>query len=262
MVREALHKHLGFSQDFRYRGSEPGRLENFSDAVFALAITLLLISTSPPANFEQIKRFLFDLVPFVMCIVLIILIWYQHFVFFYRYGLRNPAIVIMNTLFLIIVLFYVYPLKFLMKLSLFPVARIFKISWLLEDLNKMIGYRDMADLMIIYGLGASSVFLTLVIMYRYVLRNHDLIGLNEIEKFDTRASVRTNLLMGAVPLFSVLVAITFYQHMLAGAFAGMSYFLYFPVMMIHGRRVEKKRIALLSTTEATVSYPEESQAQQ
>lgn len=45
MLRNVFKKHVGMNQEFRYRGEEPGRLENFSDAVFALAITLLLIST-------------------------------------------------------------------------------------------------------------------------------------------------------------------------------------------------------------------------
>jgi uncharacterized membrane protein len=122
MIRESLGKHyIGMNKEFRFRGEEPGRLENLSDGVFALAITLLLISTSAPNSFEQIKRFVWELLPFSACIVLIVLIWHEHFVFYYRYGLRNTTVIVWNTLFLIIVLFYVYPLKFLCKFLLFMV---------------------------------------------------------------------------------------------------------------------------------------------
>ena len=123
MIRDAIKKHyLGLNKEFRFRGEEPGRLENFSDAVFALAITLLLISTSPPTNFVQIKRFVWDIIPFCVCITLILLIWHEHFVFYFRYGIRSGRVIVLNTLFLVIVLFYVYPLKFLTKLILIPIA--------------------------------------------------------------------------------------------------------------------------------------------
>jgi uncharacterized membrane protein len=247
MMRESLKKHyVGMAKDFRYRGEEPGRLENFSDAVFALAITLLLISTSPPTNFLQIKRFLFDLIPFVMCISLIILIWHEHFMFFFRYGMRNTRVVVLNTLFLIIVLFYVYPLKFLTKLSLFLVAYLFNIDWLMQDLKSMIKGEDMADLMIIYGLGATAVFLVLALMYRYAWKKADDLELNELERFDTHASMNTNLLLGVVPLVSVLIAIIFRGHWLGGMLSGFTYFLYTPIMFYHGHKVSKKRKTILA----------------
>ena len=251
MIRDSIKKHMiGINPNFRHRGEEPGRLENFSDAVFALAVTLLLISTSAPGNFEHIKLFVWELIPFALCIIIIVLIWYEHFTFFFRYGLRNPRIIVLNTIFLVIVLFYVYPLKFLTKLALWPFALIFKQDALIGNLRGMIGGEDMADLMIIFGLGYFSVFFILMLMYRYATGKAEELQLNKIELFDTRTKVNTNLLMSLVPMVSVLVAILMYNQRLAGMYSGFVYFLYTPVMVFYGIRVDKKRKSLLKEIEA------------
>jgi len=248
MIREGLKKHtIGLNKEFRYRGEEPGRLENFSDAVFALAITLLLISTSPPTNFLQIQRFVIDLIPFLLCVLLIILIWHEHYVFYLRYGLRHGKIIVLNTLFLIIVLFYVYPLKFLTRLAEIPIAYLLNDAALLHDLKGMISGEDMADLMIIYGLGAAGVFFTLMFMYRYALQNAAELELNKIEVFDTQVRIRSNFIMGAVPLLSVLIAVIFNDYWETGMIAGFTYFLYTPFMMIHGRISNRQRKKIIES---------------
>lgn len=251
MLRDTFKKHsIGMNKEFRHRGEEPGRIENFSDAIFALAITLLLISTSAPANFLQIKRFVIDLIPFIICVTLIILIWHEHFVFYYRYGLRNRKMVAINGFFLAIVLFYVYPLKFLTKLIEFPIAYILNDDTLLLELKGMISGSDMPDLMIIYGVGAASVFFLIAFMYRYALKNAKELELNEIEVFDTQVSIRTNLLMGSVPLLSVLVALIFYGHWRASMISGFTYFVYPIVMTTHGKYVNRTRNKLLLSLES------------
>jgi uncharacterized membrane protein len=248
MLRDELKKHkIGLNKEFRYRGEGPGRLENFSDAVFALAITLLLISTNPPSNFEQIRRFVYELVPFLLCIAFIIVIWHEHYIFFFRYGLRNGKIILLNTLFLSLVLFFVYPLKFLARLILFPIASIFQDGELFNSLTGMITPHDIDDLMIIYGIGAACVFFVLMMMYKYALKHAIDLELNEIEKFDTRTKIRTNLLMGIIPVVSVLLAFIFRNSWLAGPVAGFAYSLYPLVMTIHGKRIDRQRKILIES---------------
>ena len=256
MLREGFKSQIvGANKEFRYRGIEPGRLENFSDACFALAITLLLISTSPPTTFEQVRRFVWELIPFTLCITLLVLIWHEHFVFYFRYGLRNGPIIVLNAAFLIITLFYVYPLKFLTRTILLPLTYWSGETEMFNDMIGMINGQDWGLLMIIYGIGAASVFIVLALMYRHALKNREELELNEIEVFDTRARITTNLLMASVPMFSAIAATFLYESPLAPQVAGPLYFLYTPIMFVNGFRSDKKRRQLLKKLEQREEQP-------
>ncbi len=235
------------SQGFRFRGTEQTRIETLSDAVFALAVTLLLISSKPPSTFQELKEFTAEILPFAMCITLIGLIWFQHFMFFFRYGFINAYIVFLNILLLFTVLFYVYPLKFLTKLL--SIQIVYLISGLndsvLKQLDGMIKWSDSGLLMIIYGLGAVCIFLVLAFMYRYAIKKSDELELNELERFDTRTGIYTNLLMASVPFLSALIALILINSQWAGLFSGMAYSLYFPVMFIFGHKRGKRRKKLI-----------------
>jgi magnesium-transporting ATPase (P-type) len=238
------------NQQFRFRGEEPSRIENLSDAGFALAIGLLLISTSAPQTFDQLLDFTKDILSFAMCITLILLVWYQHVIFFMRYGFRNTRIVVLNTLLLFIILFYVYPLKFLARYLVTLYSALLGIDdTAYGRLQEMIAWDDISSLMIVYGLGASAIFFVLTLMYRYALKEAVALDLNAIELFDTRTSVTTNFLMGLIPLLSVLAASLITNPIWNGSISGFMYFLYFPVMMLYGKRVDRRRSALLNSTE-------------
>jgi hypothetical protein len=174
------------------------------------------------------------------------MIWHEHFVFYYRYGFRNTKVVVLNTVFLIIVMFYVYPMKFLCKLLLlYPLAIAFNQENMLVELSQMAKPADTAQLMIIYGMGAASIFLVLMLMYRYALKNSDLLQLNKIEEFDTRASMISNFLMAIVPLLSVILAFLFRNSPWGGLISGFTYFLYMPLMFIYNFRRGKQRKNIL-----------------
>jgi uncharacterized membrane protein len=254
MIREKIKNHLiGLNPGFRFRGEEPTRVEAFSDAVFALALTMLLISTKPTRDFNELLDFTSELIPFGLCITAIITIWHEHFIFFLRYGFRNPRVIVMNGILLFIVLFYVYPLKFLATLLV-------HLFWYLiahqsstaSQINQMMDGGNVATLMVIYGLGLAAISLMFCLMYRYALRQKNQLGLSALEVFETRVSLTKNILMGSIPLLSVCLALIFSSNQsLSGSISGFTYFLYMPTMMIYGRRMGRRRKKILQEETAT-----------
>lgn len=139
---------------------------------------------------------------------------------------------------------------------LYPIARLVDQQELASEIGKMINPNDMGALMMIYGFGAFAVFIVLSQMYRYAYKQAGQLELTDLERFDTKESIQTNLLMASVPLLSVILAFLFRNSWVAGPVAGFAYFLYTPILAIHGRRSTKRRIVLLNKqTENEHSIP-------
>lgn len=95
------------------RTHEISRLEAFSDAVFAFALTLLVVALEVPKSYAELMQLMSGFLSFACCFALLVWIWYEHNLFFRRYGLQDPYTVVLNAGLLFVVLFYVYPLKFM-----------------------------------------------------------------------------------------------------------------------------------------------------
>ena len=97
----------------RWRGGDVSRLESFTDAVFAIAITLLVVSHDVPKNFYEFKSVLWGFIGFGITFMILVFIWFANFKFHRRYGLEDGITISLNSLFIFLVLFFIYPLKFL-----------------------------------------------------------------------------------------------------------------------------------------------------
>ena len=243
------------THEFKLRGMEHTRIEGLSDGVFAIAIALLLISADVPERFDELKLFLKDFVPFGATIILLMVIWYQHYIFFIRYGLRDASIVTLNTLLLFLILFYVYPLKFLFK-TLFTLF-----SGLIRQDEDALRYlfsvtikgEDGTTLMVIYGIGAAAIFITLALLYLYALRKKTALALNELEIYDTKSSLLMNLSLASIPLLSSLVAALEIGGNNAFTYAGLTYFIYPIIMPIVGTILGRKRKIMIDKIRKTIA---------
>ena len=93
MRRRQVPQGFGADQAFRWRGGEISRLEGLSDAVFAFAVTLLVVSLEVPETFDELLHVLRGFFAFAVCFAILFWVWYDHYRFFRRYGLVSIALV-------------------------------------------------------------------------------------------------------------------------------------------------------------------------
>src|SRR5215510_11243016 len=137
---------------FRMRGNEVTRLESFADAIFAFALTLIVVSLEVPKSFADLINTMRGFPAFAVCFLMLATIWNTHYKFSRRYGLHDGTTRFLTCLLLFIVLFYVYPLKFLFSLGMNDM--IFGGSGGLQ-----ISHRDLLTLYTIYGFGFAGIYL-------------------------------------------------------------------------------------------------------
>ncbi|MEU8421818.1 TMEM175 family protein [Micromonospora sp. NPDC048835] len=87
----------------------PGRLLAFSDAVFAIAVTLLVLEIQPPKDFGRLVQGLGELWPsylaYTLSFLLIGQVWVNHHVMFDRVRHVDRGVLFLNTLLLMVIAF-------------------------------------------------------------------------------------------------------------------------------------------------------------
>jgi uncharacterized membrane protein len=205
---------------------EVSRVEGFSDAVFAFAITLLVVSLEVPKTFHELIVAMRGFLSFAICFALLFQVWWRHYRFFRVFDLEDTTVIALTGALLFVVLFYVYPLKFLWSL---PFASIE--GRRIDD--AVITTAQVPALFTIYGAGIVAVFSILALLYRHAYRLRDQLSLTPEDALEARVQVYSNVGVALVGVASILIALV--CQAFAPRLIGIAGFIYFAIGIVEWR---------------------------
>ena len=215
------------------RSTEIQRIETFSDAVFAFAVTLLIVSLEVPHSFSELITTMRGFFGFGLSFLILVMIWQEQHRFFRLYGMEDNRILILNIALLFLVLFYVYPLKFLFS---------FAFGQLVYGAGKSpftITAEQLPELMAIYAMGFVAIYFLFFLMYHRAWKKSAELGMTPLEKFDCGSTMYRIIIMVVIGICSSLTAL-----LLNNDYSGTALYLYFliwPSIRIFYRFRNKKR---------------------
>jgi uncharacterized membrane protein len=218
---------------FRWRGTEISRIEGLSDAVFAFAVTLLVVSLEVPKTFAALREMMHGFFGFGLCFLLLLLIWHAQYIYFRRYALDDTVSFVLNAALLFAVAFYIYPLKFLFTTLVNQITRYQPIEHgvALPGMTRA----EWSDLMLIYGVGFIALYVIFALLYLHAYRQRHVLELSQSETYDTMSEIRQNVLMIGIGVLSVALALA-----QRPTLSGMTYMLIAPTRttlgIVNGRR--------------------------
>ena len=247
MIREKLiESGIGVGGKFRLRGREVSRIEALSDAVFGFAITLLVVSLEVPQTFDALMEMMRGFAAFAVSFAMLILVWYQQYKFFRRYGLNDALTFVLNAVLLFVVLFYVYPLKFVWTLLVnMMLGGDNRVRLPTGEVVSRVTNDQMGQMMIIFSVGYVAVFAVFALLYWRAYAKRGELELNPLEVLDTRTELWENILHVAIGLLSIGLASRGGRGF--AALAGFIYVLVGPVMTVNGVLMGMKRKKLEAT---------------
>ena len=208
---QALHAIIA-SDGFRLRGTEMSRIDGFSDVVFGFALTLIVVSLEVPHTYSELHQVLLGFIPFAICFVFLIMVWWAHFRFFRRYGLHDRGTILINSALLFTVLFYAYPLKFL-----------FSIVTSKAGPEVFTSVYQIRELMVVYALGFTAVYTCLVLLYWNAWRQRAELDLSPLEITLTKIYIWDDA--GSVVVGLLVLALTCLLPVRKASEAGFAFFL-------------------------------------
>jgi uncharacterized membrane protein len=224
----------------KWRGGQVTRIEALTDAVFGFAITFLFVSFDVPTSYDALLVQLRGFIPFAACFALLILVWMYHYKLFGRFDLDDGMTMFLNSVLLFVVLFYIYPLKFVFT------------SWLggAESNGSFSNFEQLRSMMTLYAAGYIAVFAVFGLLYFHAYRMRQQLELAEDDVFFALEHLGECMVMVTVGFVSILVAQTLPLPWAVPA-AGFSYMLIGPAQWYRAVWMRQRRPAILARTLAS-----------
>ena len=198
---------------------EVSRVEGFSDAVFGFAVTLLVVSLEVPKTFQDLLVMMRGFPAFAVSFALLFQIWWRHYSFFRKYDLEDGYVITLTGVLLFVVLFYVYPLKFLWSVLFSQLS-----GHITED---VLPRAQVSTLFEIYGAGVAAAYGVLAGLYWHAYSLRRELELTPVEVLDTRFEVYRSVALAAIGLLSVAIAAV--ARVFAPGLVGVAGLIYFGV---------------------------------
>ena len=215
----------------KWRGGQVTRIEALTDAVFGFAVTFLFVSFDVPTDFDALMSQLRGFIPFAACFALLLLVWYYHYKLFGKFDLDDGFTMLLNSVLLFVVLFYIFPLKFVFT------------SWLGGG-STFSNWEQIRSMMTLYSAGYCAVFLVFGLMYYHAYRKRRELELSDDDVFYAVQHVGECVVMIAVGLVSIGLAQTVPLQFAAAA-AGFVYVLIGPLQWYRSVWMAKRRSRLV-----------------
>lgn len=231
------------SDGFRLRGTAMTRIETFTDAAFAFAVTMLVISIEEvPTSYGELLDLLALTPIFALSFAQLFAFWGGHHIWSRRFGLDDGMTLFLSAILVFVTLVFVFPLRFVVTVFCGFILSQFPGQSYPMHLAGIAGGHQLHDMFAIYGAGFCSLSLVLVLMNAYALRRKADLGLNAREIELTRGSRRAWLIYATIGALSTIVAFVV-PPVLAGI-PGYIYCLLAIAMPVHYARLNRRLKAL------------------
>ncbi|MGH8042670.1 MAG: TMEM175 family protein [Rudaea sp.] len=188
---------------FRLRGGENTRIEAFTDAAFAFAVTLLMIGGGHvPTDVTELLGALQGLPGYALSFVLLCVFWYAHYDWYRHFGIEDGRSIVFSLLLVFLVLIFVYPLHMMFDAVILIGSRSAAGSVHIRT------WHDWRVVYVVFGIAFASMSAVIAILYAHAWRQRKELELNAAEMLITRSALWRWCTSVSVSLLSALTALS------------------------------------------------------